>query len=1608
MVDTPSATVAGASDETRVRGALDGWKRKLLDLTKRNRALNFKVTKVSTIEITDERPAEVFRRLYLEEKAMRFKATPEEVETSAPRISAPLQLGFSQREQLDLGKDASGLGTDFTPYGPSSLDERHRDDYLQTTLSSERLDHSLVRIDEQARSTLEEQGVHTLFLALGVLNYRESPDSVEMFAAPLVLLPVTLDRKSARAGFSVRLADEDPIVNPTLREYLKRDFGIALPDLPPLDSIPETYDLQTLFATIHDAIGVQKGWRIKTDVFLTPLSFQKFAMYKDLEVNGDSFVAHRLIRRVVTRSGRHVIGLPEEIRTMDLDEECPPESSFQVVDSDSSQGRALAAAARGYDLVIEGPPGTGKSQTITNLIAQALAVDKSVLFVAEKMAALEVVHERLVRAGLGEFCLELHSTKANKRRVMQDLAAALDASLQGVAASTASTQRLPPLRRTLDDYVEALHAQHGTFACSPFRAYGELSTVLAAPRVAWSHSVEITRHAFDEIVRDLTDLATQAKWIGNPLIHPWRDATVTFYSPTDLEAIGDLTQSVLQDLADLKALFDQLEQTLGLPPIRAFADLEVAAVIADALNRSTSAPLAVLNSDLWNVPPPHATQLVGELRELHEARTYVDFRFQLSVLGQRHDDDIAFVEAKRRGPFGFLAFLNGRYRAICRRWKELRLPSYQPSVLEEAHDLKRVDDLSDRRRTLAGKHLQAEELFGRLWNGEQSDSDALDRYVAWVVEFRSLCVRHAIRARAIELASRGKPNVSAVATARESATKIQAQLSRLEENVGWRLGYLVDRPLAEIVDRLGALIQRLRDGAQWAGFEAARQTVANGPAADLLDVAFSGQIPFIDLPAAFRRSFLMKWLSSVVAARPPLAKFATMTHEERIAEFRDLDSRVLLENRAALVGRLRDRVQHRLQEPDAVAALPFLRREMARQRNLKPLRKTLHETEPAMRAIKPCFLMSPLTVAQCLKAGPPSFDLVIFDEASQLPPEDAVGAIVRGSQLVVVGDPKQLPPTTFFTSGFSAEEAYSADGTPLYEDSESILEDFMGAGTPMARLKWHYRSTHESLITFSNVNFYDSDLYTFPSVDTGTEKNGLSFEYVEGGVYEGKGLNLAEARRVADEVVMFANVQLKAKESGSRTMSLGVGTFNLRQQLAIQDELEVRRRADSRLDPFFDRGVTEPFFVKNLENVQGDERDVIFISVTYAKGQDGKLRQNFGPLNGKNGWRRLNVLTTRARSKMRVFSSMRGEEISLAAASSDGPRLLREFLIYAERGHLESKLSVALADADSPLERDVITELTRRGVNAVPQVGVAGYRIDIGVLDDEVLGRFICGIECDGVAYHSSETARDRDRLRQQVLEGRGWKLLRVWSTDWFKDRSGQIERMMQFIDSARQTARDSTGQRVGALAEPDSPVDAPEPAFESLVVARPLTKEGYSRPVAAVYRFSHNGSPIRGGDISIASTASIATAISEVINTESPIHTDDLLSRVASMWGNRLGSLIQMKIARVLNGLLARGTVRRRGQFLWNLTDGCTLRSRAGTKIPADRIAPEELEQAITAVLSQGHSFPRQQLTNEVRSVFGFSRTGSLIDEAVGGAIDRMIASGRLGEASGGLSLKR
>lgn len=1585
----------------RLLATVNAWKSKLLDLSKRNRALNFKINKVSTVTIIDELPTEIFRLLCREKKSLKFKPG-DEPETMSDDETLETDALFDEADiAAQTTKNQLSL---FTPYQTENLTANYTDDILQTNASAENLDKSLRRIEEQARTIIEEQGVNALFLALGMLHYKESKDSEVVFKAPLVLVPVQLIRKSAREGFTVKMTDEEIIVNPSLIEYLQRNYAIALPEI----SDDENYDLQKFFQAASESVAAQRGWKISNEIYLALFSFQKLVMYKDLEKNSDKVAAHKIFQQIINKQGDTFIGLPDEIRELSLDKYFAPEQCMQVVDADSSQLRAIATVSQNYDLVLEGPPGTGKSQTITNLIAQALSTGKSVLFVAEKMAALEVVYRRLCEVGLGEFCLELHSTKANKRSVMQDLKSTLDASLQIIQPTQTATARLPVVRELLTNYVNAVHQPYSVLSVSPYRAYGELDKVLDAPKMLFHTDIfNATATDLADVLREIDDLVAAAEFVGAPNKHAWRDTTKTFYSENNLDEIKWTGTQILEKLKAFLVEAEKLESVLGLPQLKTFADIETASIVASTIARSPGAPFAILVSEVWNNAPPEATELIEKGRELVRLRKRIEQNFTVQVFEQEPSDEISYIEKKSQGIFSFLAFLDSRYRAIKKRWLALRLPSYDASIIEQANEMKFVAEYLHRQNDLKTQAQLGAEFFGALWQGAASDWDALEKYVQWILEFRQIYVRQGLKEQAISTATTTAPDVGFVQTLRQSALEINELLKKFCALVGWRENYFEGAEIEKISSRVEEIINNLSHANRWASFESVRQKLARSFAKEILDWVWSEQISFADLSVVFRRAFYQKWLTQVVQERPELREFHTLAHEQRVKEFRDLDEKVLRQNRSNLVGQMRGRLQTNLQQPHIREQMLTLRSQLNRQRGLMPLRITMRRCLSAIHSIKPCFMMSPQSVAQLLDADTAKFDLILFDEASQLPTEDAVGAIIRGNQLVVVGDPKQLPPTNFFavTSGQVNVEK-DEDGLPLFDDSQSILEEVLSSGVPSSRLKWHYRSSHESLITFSNVSFYDSDLYTFPSVETDAYDSGLHFEFVAEGVYEGKGLNMAEARRVADAVVEHAKKNPQ--------VSLGVGTFNVRQQIAIQDELEQRRREDVSLEPFFDRSKREPFFVKNLENIQGDERDVIFLSVTYAKAHDGRLRYNFGPLNGENGWRRMNVLVTRSKKLMRVFSSIKAEDINLAATASRGAKLLRDFLMYAEHKRLDSPIVSAISETESPFEREVFEELSKRGLALIPQVGASGYRIDFGVLDSAAQGKFICGIECDGASYHSSETARDRDRLRQQVLEARGWEIHRVWSTDWFKDRNGQIERLLGLIEQSRERGKRESEQETERQTSLESEAEQQARDFlgdlseiEIGNIFENLEQKDYVRPIAEPYQIAQIDIGFSFQSLLNASDQQIAKVLLAIVEQEAPIHTKDIFTRTASVWEQKAGSNISARIMNVLRLMERAKLIEIRGEFVWKVDGKLRLRSRNGTSITAEHIAPEEIRELILLILRGGHKFSKQNLINEVRTVFGFSRTGTSLQQAIERVIDDLLHEGLVGEGSTGIGLR-
>ncbi|MBA3014067.1 MAG: DUF559 domain-containing protein, partial [Desulfobulbaceae bacterium] len=568
--------------------------------------------------------------------------------------------------------------------------------------------------------------------------------------------------------------------------------------------------------------------------------------------------------------------------------------------------------------------------------------------------------------------------------------------------------------------------------------------------------------------------------------------------------------------------------------------------------------------------------------------------------------------------------------------------------------------------------------------------------------------------------------------------------------------------------------------------------------------------------ALFRHSVYDSMAREIISKHSQLAAFTRAEFEGIRERFSSLDRQIMNNNRERIAFKASTR-----QVPQGIGYGPvrehtdlaLIERELQKQKRHIPIRQFVRRAGRALQALKPCFMMSPLSVAQYLEPGQVTFDLVVMDEASQLKPEDALGAIARAKQLIVVGDPNQLPPTSFFDRNDGPAE--EDDEISAIQDTESIL-DICLTSYRKRRLRWHYRSEHESLIAFSNLRFYDGDMVIFPSPMGKNRNYGVHRHYIEGATYL-KGRNRVEAEAVALAVVEHFRSQPK--------VTLGVATFNREQTELILDVLD-RFQKDQ---PWLERAIKEteedeePFFVKNLENVQGDERDVIFVATTYGpEPSTGKVYQRFGPIARDTGWRRLNVIFTRAKKRLELFTSLRSSDIKLSENPSKGTLALKAYLEYAETGILPDYGSVGSREADSDFELAVAHHLNIHGFKTVSQVGVAGFFIDIGVLHPENGGEFILGVECDGAAYHSAKSVRDRDRLRQEILERKGWRVHRIWSTDWFKNRDRELQRLLSAIregieihESIAVLHVDSPGAFDSKLAEMLHKVTEPESVAE-------------------------------------------------------------------------------------------------------------------------------------------------------------------------------------------------
>ena len=1332
---------------------IEYWKNNLADIGKRNPLIKFKSDNTKTLEILQNNIDNIdyfFEALYRKRKIFKFYNNNEQPLKYEPNN---LQLITTQKRQEQLKR--------------------------------------LNKLRLEAKKSLEELGVNSLFLVLGTLSWYDKGKPDDKLISPLLLIPVTLDKESRKEIYKLSVIEDEIIINPALTEKLRQTFGIELPTQEKIQDL----SYSKAISLVQQAVSKHQTWEITKNIFLSIFLYAKAALVEDIIKNQERIINHPILQAISGNLTNYRASYKEPLPANKLDF-IKPKLVFQILDADSSQQVVIEAAKAGSSFVVQGPPGTGKSQTIVNAIAELIGNGKSVLLVAEKQTALSVVYQRLAECNLEYLCLDLHHKgTTDKKQLVEELSK----NIQDLESQEYSEEysrffdELSNKREELNIYLASLHKKEPPLNKSPFELFGKLLEFdrQHTPKIdiIFSNFNDWNEEKLSETKTLLNKLASYLNFFIEQETIIWSQSKLNTYSyELELklrEKIVDFQQAIEQ----VKEIERQIEKLLSGNTISNLELLEKSNLaISHILKIPEQLPerwsqinitIAQSTFDSLKKDVEIIEELESDLKSKYSTKLFSPDLFELS---ERY---------KKYSRFWFIRIFSFSYWRDRKYVNSLKTTDKKISHQQLKQDLVQAVRVQSIKNDLQQDDYPAHQVFNSLFNpqfSQLSNLEPIEIFLEWLVELKQF-----------QLPFNSVEGVTNDNSCKQKLVQLSEKVENSIDKIKQGIKFILEcfdsedissdylQPQQICFDELNIFLStansELSEYQDWLDYKNIYQKLESFGAAKFLNYLQQNTLDSEYWYPVLEKRIYQICLEAILSRKPELRSFNTEVHQRQINEFIELDKNQLEVARKRLSQRHQEHWQKQLQKEDSniKAELLNLNREVNKKKRHLPIRKLLNDRYKGIpnlvQALKPCWMMSPLSVSHYIDADTIHFDVLIFDEASQLKTEDVVSSIIRADKVIVIGDRKQLPPTAFFASGDSDDED---DNNVSYESVLDECSNFMFGST----LKWHYRSQDERLIAFSNQHFYNSQLVTFPNPVANPDL-GVWFEYVADGVYDraGRRDNRIEAEKVA-------RLTLEQFEKNSN-QSLGIIAFSEAQRNAIQEQLELLGRENSDFDIFCNDNSTQ-FFLKSLENVQGDEADIILMSVGYARDSEGKLSLNFGPINKQGGERRLNVAITRARNKIIVVSSIKAGDIDLSNSKSEGLRILRDYLKYAESGgeRLEDNSYSNELKFDSPFEEDVYHALKDRKYAIRTQVGCSGYRIDLAIVDKNYPGQFLLGIECDGASYHSSPTARDRDRLRQQVLERLEWKIHRIWSTDWFRNKPQQIELVVRKIEELQQLSQ--------------------------------------------------------------------------------------------------------------------------------------------------------------------------------------------------------------------------
>ena len=1520
---------ASNTEEVGVRqlaARLEEERRFVLDLSGRSALLNHRLSAARGVALEGIGLGDLFTALVEREEVVGFRSTTTGV---------------------------SGIGT---PYDDAELGRRLRNTYYA------------------ALRYTQERGFNALFVALGMLEWsNDDSDGGPMWRAPLVLVPVSLERSNQRTPFGLRYTGEDFAVNISLFERLRVDHGLILPDLEEDASILE------YIGAIENAIGTaMPGWKVTQKVVLDLFLSARYQLYRDLEPDNWTGAARSIspaALRLIGDQGYAAEFAPPYAADADLDEAIMAEEIIQVTEADSSQMIAVRRVLDGKDLIIQGPPGTGKSQTITNIISAGVAAGKRILFVSEKQAALDVVYNNLRRHGVESIALPLHSSRASRKDVLRDLQDTVTSASVGQGERSSALHAARRFKDRLNGYHLAMTApvaDTGVAATEIVSIYSDALRRLdglEVPDVAVGEFQSISCSELESIVDIAAGIEAMLTGdIGLPIDHPFWGTTHEQVTAEDEKRIRSKCEQALERLDEVNEIASTLQDATVNAVGDRLADLWILAGHATAVRANPIVSQWTFDPDEWTLDSSRRRTIVRVGKEVRETFERLGDRLLPDAWSKQLQRAHAIVERLQSSP---IRWLKREYRRSIAELRSLfrgAPPREVRTMLQYSRLIIDYQQLTDSIRD-APESLGS--VFGESWKGVHSDfALLLDSMPA-----AESIVQDVASGRISEQAIAFLNDPQQVARAASVADRLVPALEMAETTIqelydSLRLPPLeyddvksLNRPdLRERVRYWKDNVHRLHDFVTYLKMRASlKQRGLHGiaAAADTWSYAPMGLAGFV------RFSWASDSYSAALSQFPELQEFNRDLHSKTVRQFASADSAVIRGNRH-IVAR-----EHLAAIPRYPAGqVRILLREFEKTRNHRSIRRLIVEAGRAIQRIKPVFMMSPLSVAAHLAPGAVEFDLVIFDEASQIRPVDAYGAILRSRQAVIVGDRQQLPPSQFF----EIENHSDSEDDDSPAQFESILGLAASRGCPSTMLTWHYRSRFESMIAVSNSEFYDGRLKAFPVPLVGTDGGGLQHHLVRDSVYEpgeGRRFNAGEARRITGELLSHIR--------DNPLLSVGIAAFSSSQRDRILQELDRLRDEYPEVERFDAFHSTEPIFVKNLENVQGDERDVIFVSIGYGFQADGTLLRNFGPVNRPGGERRLNVIFTRARERCVVFSNFKSSDLDTKTSDSRGLAILQRFLEFAEapvekRPWSESPPAGVVEALRSRLEL--------RGFRVDPMVGRTGQTVHLAVVHRDDPSRYSLGVLCDDASHHAVKWARARDRLGDLVLSLKGWRLYRVWSPDWMRNPDSVLDEIEQAI---REAESDSAGPR-------DTSSTGSSKAYQ------PAVDGQWPSATGEPYRvWSHEGvlAKLAVQDVPV---DKLADLVAQVVAVEAPVHMEEVVRRLrdASL-DIRAGAGVKRAIEVASERARAtRSVVIDRG-FLWSgsVKLAVAVRNRAGLPDASREIRyvhENEIASAFQHVVSGAGGIERHEAMREVRRILGFVRSTEEIDERLSFVLDTLV----------------